>query len=645
MPTPPEAVNGTPDGALTAAAGVNRPAGTLEAQLAEAYRPLHKSFLYIIGAYYAYVTIAHFTDETGANLLILASISALTTLLAAVTLWLIRYHKLPRHRVEAAITALCLFMLANVAAYQLLHYTPAKMVYYSLLAVAFGMAATSRHLLLVSVVASLGCMLATAWWFEPAALGTYLSIAVASGVVSIGVSTLLRGVIVREVAARMHAASVADEALAVSAENARLAKIDPLTGLPNRRHFFDAIKQQLARRSGHLGTVAGVLDLDGFKAINDLSGHTMGDYVLLEVAERLKQPGPPAHVEALVARIGGDEFGILLTGVASEDDIHTFAAALAERLSEPFRLAGVPAKLSGSTGFSWARADDTVAGLIERADYAAGEAKRHARGHALVFGPHHERSIVRERQMERLLLSDRLEQELYPVLQPIVEMPGRRTLGYEVLARWRSPQLGEVSPAEFVPLAERLGQVNRITVAMATHAARIARQLPADLRLSINLSPRDLAAVDDTARLLAALAAEGNVDRLTFEITETAMIDNIGDTNAALSRLRQLGARIALDDFGIGQSSLSRIHSLPLDCIKIDRSFVRTISEDETSRAILRAVLDLAGNLGLSCVIEGIEATEQLSALQAMGATMFQGYLFARPMPADEVLALHVAAA
>ena len=614
------------------AAELKRP----QALLAEAYLPLHKSFLITAIIYYAYVTGAHFIDETGTHLALLSSMSATTAVCAVAVLLLTLRRQLGGIRLELAHSALHACMLGNVALYQLLHYSPAKLVYFPLLAVAFALSAISLRLTLLGVLSSLALMLAIVFALEPRAIGTYAAISVATAFATIGLSSFLRGVIEREVVARLRADKIAAEALAVSAENARLAKVDPLTGLPNRRRFFELVDLALAENAAAPSLLVGIVDLDGFKAVNDIFGHSTGDRVLVGVGERLSVSG---RLPALVARLGGDEFGILVRGQHPETLVREFAGDLARSLEPAFRFEGAIATLSGSFGFSRGRSGDTAADILERADYAAYEAKHSARGRAVIFSEEHEALIVAERQLEREMLHADLEAEITPVFQPIVDGTCSEVVGYEALARWHNPTLGNISPARFIPMAERLGLVPRITQAMVRNVLVALPMLPEKARVSINLSPRDLSSPAAMLALAGILSTAPRPCRIDFEITETAVMRDIGEAIEALIRLMAYGARISLDDFGTGHSSLSRVQQLPLDRIKVDQSFVASIETDRTSQAIVKTTIDLCRNLGVSCVVEGVETESQLAALQSLGARYFQGYLFGRPAPAAQIAA------
>ena len=308
----------------------------------------------------------------------------------------------------------------------------------------------------------------------------------------------------------------------------------------------------------------------------------------------------------------------------------------AMRPSFEFKLGTV--RLSASAGFAASKPGDTADSLFDRADYVTWLAKRKARGHALVFTERHAEELSRVRRMEHALHTADLDREIHILFQPQFDIALNRTTGYEVLARWRSPALGDVSPAEFIPLAERTGLISKITQTVLRQALAVSAKLPKPLRLSVNLSAQDLGSTTAMEAIARLVEQAGKPCRIDFEITETAVMSDLAQANEGLLALLALGSRIALDDFGTGHSSLTHVQKLPLDRIKVDRSFVAEVTDDPTSRAIIKTTVDLCRNLGISCVFEGIETEEQLDALLGLGGTVMQGYLFGRPMSEDKVL-------
>ncbi|MCJ2029809.1 EAL domain-containing protein [Methylobacterium sp. J-043] len=417
-------------------------------------------------------------------------------------------------------------------------------------------------------------------------------------------------------------------------ENGRLAHTDSLTGLPNRRSFVAQLEEAVGRaEAGGSRFWVGVIDLDGFKPVNDSLGHRAGDGVLREVARRLQGEGL-----GRAARFGGDEFGLIVEGDADLDALGRRICAL---LRAPYILREGVAQIGASIGFARfpdaARSAET---LIERADFALYHAKAFHRGSAACFAPEHEATLRQRAAIEQALRRADIEREFVLAFQPIVDVVEGRVEAYEALARWTSPTLGPVSPAAFIPEAERSGLIQDLTRVLFRKALEAMRDWPEPVGLSFNLSARDIAAPESLERLTSLIVASGiDPSRIVFEVTETGLMRDLGDARRALASLKALGVRIALDDFGTGYSSLSYLQKLPIDRLKIDRSFVMQLTEDATSLNIVRSILDLCRHLTLQCVVEGVETTEQMLLLRSVGCRSMQGYLFHKPMPAEAIAA------
>ncbi len=416
----------------------------------------------------------------------------------------------------------------------------------------------------------------------------------------------------------------------LSDENFRLANVDSLTGLPNRRAFDERLSDMLRSAETDKGQVAVArLDLDSFKPINQTFGQTTGDRVLVEVAQRLMTVRGP---DTFVARLDADNFALIMQGGGDEKALRTRGEVLSNAMRLSFDLPGAVIHLTASIGFAVSRPGDTPETLYDRADYATSIAKSEARGTAVIFSERHAQEINKVRTLEHALRTADLDEEIYIVFQPQFDVAQNRTTGYEVLARWRSAALGEVSPAEFIPMAERIGMVSKITQTVLRKALAASARLPKSMRLSVNLSAHDLASSTAIGLIVGMVTRAGTPCRIDFEITETAVMRDMNQANQALLVLLALGSRIALDDFGTGHSSLTHVQKLPLDRIKVDRSFVAEVTTDPTSRAIIKTTVELCRNLGISCVFEGVETEQQLDALLGLGGTVMQGYLFGRPM-------------
>jgi diguanylate cyclase (GGDEF)-like protein len=430
-----------------------------------------------------------------------------------------------------------------------------------------------------------------------------------------------------------------------SAQGARAALAhrathDPLTGLPNRRAFAEHVEDALTdRRGGALGHVAVLfVDVDDFKLVNDSLGHRAGDRLLETVADRL---GAALRPQDVVARFGGDEFVILVADVVDGADAMAVAERLAATLTPPIVLDGEPRFVTASVGVAVAGdlhldADQ----LLRDADVAMYRAKERGKARCEAFDDSLRAVAIRRLALEGGLREALINGELSLDYQPQVRLPGGAVTGVEALLRWRHPQLGTISPAEFVPMAERLGLVDEIGAWVVREAcAEAMRWGREDVEVAVNVSPRQLVsaggAFADVVR--AALDDTGLAPRrLCLEITETALLADVAGTRAMLARLRALGVLLAVDDFGVGHASLRHLRQLlPVDIIKIDKSFVDGVVGDAEDTAIISAVVKLADGLGLECVAEGVEDAAQAEALTVLGCGTGQGYHFARPMPAE----------
>jgi diguanylate cyclase (GGDEF)-like protein len=427
------------------------------------------------------------------------------------------------------------------------------------------------------------------------------------------------------------------EAEELNRENVRLANLDMLTGLPNRRSFLAHFDERLNASQADGTRFALILvDLDGFKGVNDLYGHATGDRLLAEVGERLADLSGPT---VSAARLGGDEFGIILSGNPDNAAIRELGARVCRRLRSPYLEGAISAEVGGSAGIvSYPEAGDSTALLFERADYALYRAKDSRTGQAVMFASEHEAMIFDAARLERALRRADLEQEMSVVFQPIVDSSNGSTIGFEALARWHSPELGDIAPGKFIVAAERTHWTGRLTQILLTKALAEAATWPDSMSISFNLSAQDITSSDTVAAVCRIITHSGVApDRIDLEITETAVMRDFNQAREALARLRRLGARISLDDFGTGFSSLSHVHRLQLDKIKIDRSFVADICDSRTSCDVVRTIVGLCRSLDLECIVEGVETEAQKHRLVGLGCRFMQGYLFSHPMPAPAV--------
>lgn len=422
-------------------------------------------------------------------------------------------------------------------------------------------------------------------------------------------------------------------------ESSELAFTDPLTGLGNRRRFSDKVERLISDRADDPAPFAvGIVDLDGFKPINDLFGHKAGDEILVQVAMRLHAA---MDNQSTVTRIGADEFAFLYPMVFSEDAAVEKARMLIEILSAPYDVGPRMARLSASVGCSlFHSGDETAENLLQKAETALYRAKRSGRGSVVVFTHEMEEGAKRVTRIEQALRRAVSAGEVEPHFQPIVELGTRRIVGFETLARWTDPDLGPVSPTVFIPIAEERGIIGPLSQLVLRKAAEAAVKWPEDLFLSFNLSPSQMVDQNTGLQILSILNRVGfDPRRLEIEITETGLMSDPISAGKAIQDLRRSGIRVSLDDFGTGQSSLGRLRDFHFDKLKIDRSFVATMLEDRPSEHIIRAILAMCEGLGMDVVAEGIEHQAQAERLLQLGCAGGQGFLFGRPANADTTLA------
>jgi diguanylate cyclase (GGDEF)-like protein len=418
---------------------------------------------------------------------------------------------------------------------------------------------------------------------------------------------------------------------------------DSLTGLPNRAMFTELLKAEIEssnRREDHMFAVL-FLDLDRFKNINDSLGHTHGDLLLVAFAERLERTLRPIDT---LARFGGDEFAILLSGMTDATDAVRVAQRIQDELSQPFVLHKNSAFATASIGIALSSSGyDRPEDILRDADIAMYRAKENGKARYEVFDHGMHARAVSRLQLESDLRQAIEKKEFCVYYQPIVSLQTGRLSGFEALVRWNHPRRGLVSPADFIPVAEETGLIVPIGEWVLNEACVQVRQWQIDspihrsLSLSVNLSARQVAQPDLLDRIKEALAiSKLNPHCLKLEITESVVMENAEAAALMFKQLRSLGVQLSIDDFGTGYSSLSYLHRFPLNYLKIDRSFVMRLTT-ENDNAIVRTISTLARNLGMEVIAEGIETEEQYQQLKMLGCEYGQGYLFSRPVKNDRV--------
>ncbi|GJD95899.1 putative bifunctional diguanylate cyclase/phosphodiesterase [Methylobacterium iners] len=412
----------------------------------------------------------------------------------------------------------------------------------------------------------------------------------------------------------------------------RIDQRDGLTGLASRGELDERLKAFLAavqREGGQAALVC--LDLDRFKAVNDTLGHPVGDALLKMVAQRLRSAVREGDV---VARLGGDEFAILQIGGEQPQAADALARRLVDLIGRTYVAQGHMLNIGTSVGIALVPEDGLSADtLLRNADLALYRAKADGRGTFRFFKPEMDERMQARRGLEIDLRKALALKEFELVYQPQTRIEGDTVVGFEALLRWRHPDRGLVSPADFIPLAEEIGLITPIGEWVLRTACREAALWPDSITIAVNLSAVQFRGSRLLDTVTSALAGSGlAAARLELEITEGALLEDTDAVLAVLNGLRELGVRVSMDDFGTGYSSLSYLQKFPFDKIKIDQSFVRSMASDRDSAAIIRAVTSLGSSFGMTTIAEGVETPEQLARIRAEGCTEAQGYLISRPL-------------
>jgi diguanylate cyclase (GGDEF)-like protein/PAS domain S-box-containing protein len=421
---------------------------------------------------------------------------------------------------------------------------------------------------------------------------------------------------------------------------AHMAHHDGLTNLPNRDFYQHHLRQALERaRPGNKRVAVLCVDLDLFKNVNDSFGHPMGDRLLKQVSERLSSE---VRGDNLAARLGGDEFAIVLASDVSPNEASDFADRLIEVLSAGYDIDGTEIVVGASIGIALSPGDGaTSEELMRNADMALYRAKSDGGGVHRFFEKEMDRQAQKRRDLERDLRRAFANGEFELHYQPLVDIAAERISGFESLLRWRHPEKGMISPAEFVPVAEDIGLIVSLGEWVLREACSEAVKWPADIKVAVNLSPVQFRGRNLVQAVISALAHSGlSPRRLELEITESVFLAETEANLAILHQLRELGVSISMDDFGTGYSSLSYLRSFPFDKIKIDRSFVKDLAQRSDCVAIVRAISGLGRSLNITTTAEGVETIDQLDWLRAEGCNEVQGFLFSAARPAGEIAAL-----
>jgi diguanylate cyclase (GGDEF)-like protein len=423
----------------------------------------------------------------------------------------------------------------------------------------------------------------------------------------------------------------------LQAKSQYLAYHDSLTGLGNRLLFKEQLDEALKDVSVTPHPLAVLfLDLDGFKAVNDTLGHSVGDLLLKQVAAKLRDLLPSTD---RIARLGGDEFAILQMSSPQPTSSTLLAERIIEIVAQPHNIDGHDVTVGASIGVAIARPGEmSTESLLKSADLAMYSAKSDGRGTHRIFDPQMDAVVQTRRLLERDMRTSLAQGGFELYYQPLVNLQTKRVTAFEALMRWNHGERGAVPPSEFIPVAEDMGLIIQLGEWALRQACAEAAEWPDDIRVSVNLSPLQFAKGNLVSTVVSALASSGlPATRLELEITESVLLEKSERNITILNQLRELGARISMDDFGTGYSSIGYLRSFPFDKIKIDQSFVRDLLVDEGSLAIVRAIASLGVSFGMTTTAEGVETEEQMRCLNLEGCVEVQGYLYSKPVPTSEI--------
>ena len=620
--------------------------------LASTYQPIVRGYFMIAAVYYAIMTLTHFWYVEAESLQLMAGVSSLATVVIGASWYRLRKPQ-KMLTLELITTLVNMLMLTNVLVALHIEYAQVKLVYFIMMVMIFGLTSLSLRQASLSTILVIGA-LAFEVRLHDALQVIYGFVGFGAAFSALSISHYLRGAFGLAIEAKNKAdvaRATAEKQLAGEKSLGETLKYesitDSLTKLPNRRAFFDELaKRQNSEPDGKRYWLA-LLDLDGFKAVNDSHGHLMGDELLKAAAFRMRYYcGDDAHV----SRIGGDEFAVLFETAnaagngslarlgAPNSEAEKWCQGLLDRLARTFPIAGRLVQISGSIGCCEIDPSKEATKLFHEADFALLQAKKNGKSQVMPFTEHHAKEAEKRQGIEQALKAADFDQEIELVFQPQFALDTTTMVRAEALARWTSPKVGKIGPTDFVKIAEECGLIADISIAVVRKALDTLSGWDDPIPLSINLSANDLTsdqAIDD----IIALLAESSVahDLIEFEVTETAMLHDTSRATKNLGRLAALGHKIAIDDFGTGYSNFSYLRSLPIHKLKIDRSFLENLSDPMTEK-VLKSLVGMASTLGVECLLEGVEDELGLMVAKRAGAGFVQGYLLGRPMSAKELV-------
>ncbi|MCP5397490.1 MAG: EAL domain-containing protein [Sphingomonadaceae bacterium] len=590
-----------------------------------------QGYFLVVAAYYGLMTPGHMLTLAGFELVTMVTAST-TACLVAMAAWYRLRSPMKMGAMEGLISLVNLLILANVMAALTIDYHAAKLVYFVMMAMIFAFASISLRQGLASITVALACLFWVVSARTPADTVTWGFVAFAAALSSVAIAYYLRRVIGLAVMARTEAEGRLASAEKRSREMHLESLSDSLTGLPNRRAFFRELQLRKDMVASGIGHWLVLLDLDGFKAVNDNYGHLIGDALLQAVAKRLRDH---CGQEAFASRMGGDEFNIILASDEDAAGIEQWSQSLLEAVAETYLIEDRLIQISASLGCHRLEARASDNRMIRNADYALLRAKRDGKNRVVVFRQEHAEDAALRFKVEQSLRVASFADEIELLFQPQFDLGQGRIVSAEALARWHSPSIGQVGPDRFIKIAEDCGLISRITVAVLAKSLTFIESWDDPVPLSVNLSGHDLMS-DQVIEQVLEIVARSKVppELLEFEITETAMMPDTARASQNLHRLAARGHPLSLDDFGTGYSNFSYLRSLPISKLKVDRAFMQDLGDPMTEK-VLNSLTGMARTLDVHCLLEGIETELELLAAKRVGAQSVQGFYFGRPMDGD----------
>ncbi len=615
-----------------------------DAFVREIYRPILRGYFAVFATYYLIMLPLNITYGSIVEMAALIAATTVAACVASAGTWYFR-NPIPARHMDLWVTTLNIVVIFNVVIALQTEFASEKLVYFIMMAFIFALASVNFRHSIFSIVATGLALASFVPLLDASELFNYGFLCFGGALASLSIAYFLRRQVTNVASAKIKADEELESAQQIGEEMRQRSLSDSLTQLPNRRAFFARLREAIRdtdavnhRDQSKLERVwLLLLDLDGFKAINDIHGHLSGDQLLKQVAGRLEMF---AGSDMFVSRVGGDEFNLIFVSSESEEEIMARCKHLLDLVAATYVIDGRHMRVSCSIGCKAMEPGKSSRTQLSQADFALIIAKKQGKNRAVLFNHEHAKQAEARYEIEEALRVADLREEIDLVFQPQIGLGANTVHRAEALARWTSPKIGKVGPQRFIKIAEESGLITGITIVVMEKALATLKSWDEPIPLSINLSAHDLIS-DPTIEQIITMISEADIapHMIEFEVTETAMMADFTKAAENLNRLAQMGLSIALDDFGTGYSNFSYLRSLPIEKLKIDKSFVENPGDPMTEK-ILASLSGMARVLGVHCLLEGVEDEVELLMAKRAGAESVQGYFFGKPMSADELVEL-----